>query len=369
MPARPLEPDALDYDSDAAWLCRPTKPALPPTPTLRVRVASGAPQQRSASGLAHAEEQPAADCFWVHPTLETGGATSNRLLSSEQKGRWTLGQAAAFSSCAAVWAPLYRQLVLGCDDMRAVYRDASALAYGDVRAAFVAFLRHSATCGTGDAGHAGNGRPLFLAGHSQGASHIVGLLREFCSGDDAQAAQLRRRLVGAYPVGVSIAPPPPLGGGGTAGGGGGAAPPSLLLPALGIEVCSAPGQPGVLATWQTVAEDAELKDSLTASSAAVRGIAEPLAVNPLNWSAEPGVECEAAHCGSLGRTPAGERVLYDGAFDRWLSVRNVRRSDVLSSHYGSKTPCLCMCVCIMPGRVDLRIVCMAQGSLVRKALI
>lgn len=287
-------------------------------PMTRMRVPSvrGIPERASVH-MAHAE-RPVADVFWVHPTLEHGGEFSNRLLSDPKKLAWTLGQAAAFSGAAAVWAPHYRQLVLGSDGLPAIYREASALAHGDVRLAFLAFLSQSQS-------RLGADRPFFLAGHSQGAGHVCRLLHEFFVGDGDAAARLRRRLVGVYPIGCSV-PPPVLGTG-------------AALRGLGVDVCTGAAQPGTLATWQTVTEDAGLADSLTGRLAPKLGISEPLAVNPLSWRADS-VECDAAACGlsSLGRWAlTGERVLYEGIVGATVCrgglLRVLRVNDAYMRHY------------------------------------
>jgi len=318
MAARPLQPSTPEYGDAAAWLCRPPS-ELAPLPAARLHVSagprgdgSGAAPARSPSGLAHAE-QPEADCFWVHPTLEHGGATSNRLLSSPMLLQWTLGQASAFSGAAAIHAPYYRQMVLGCDGFLGVYRAASALAFSDVRAAFVAYLAQSGQ------------RPFFLAGHSQGAAHVLGLLREFFAGDGAEARALRRRLVGCYPIGNVVPAPQDAGG--------------AELPGLPIPVSTGPGQVGVLTTWQTTAEDGELSDSLTGSTAArhaeLQGRA-PLAVNPLSWRADE-AECDASSCDSLGRWLTGEKVVYDGIIGgtvcRGGLLKVLRVRDAYMKHY------------------------------------
>ena len=325
--ARPLEPEPPDYSKAAGWLCRPATPgqqavraeggaALAPLPQSRLAVTPGRTMPgRAPSGLTHAEA-PAVDCFWVHPTLEHGGATSNRLLpAASSRASFTLSQAAAFSGCAALWAPRYRQMVLGCDDFASVYRAAIGLAYSDVRAAFRSFLSQI-----------GPERGFFLCGHSQGAGHVMALLRELFVGEGAEAVALRRRLVGAYPIGNNCPPPPPG---------------QTMIPGLGVPVSTGPGQVGVLATWQTTTEDAELSDSLTARGASRHGIKEPLAVNPLSWRADD-AECDASSCGSLGTWPRPkETVLYDGLIGATVCrhglLRVLRTNEAYMKHYREPT--------------------------------
>jgi hypothetical protein len=152
--ANPLEPDSPDYSSDAGWLCRGPGGVLPALPQS-VLDARAWPPTRAPAGLVAPTAAPGAACFWVHPTLEKGGVHSNRATTSPELCDFTLGQASAFGGAAGIWACRYRQFV-GCDAERAVRRAAFALAYGDVRAAFAAFLAQI-----------GPATPFFLAGHSQ----------------------------------------------------------------------------------------------------------------------------------------------------------------------------------------------------------
>jgi alpha-beta hydrolase superfamily lysophospholipase len=61
------------------------------------------------------------------------------------------------------------------------------LAYADVKAAFQYYLAHY-----------NEGRPIIIAGHSQGTAHATRLLHEFFEHDP----KLRRQLVAAYLIGI-----------------------------------------------------------------------------------------------------------------------------------------------------------------------
>jgi hypothetical protein len=91
-----------------------------------------------------------------------------------------------------------------------------------VVAAFDHFLAHTAP-----------DRPIILAGHSQGAFHLIRLLRDRVAGQP-----LARRIVAAYVVGwpVSLAHD---------------------LPALGLPACASPTQTGCILGWQSFAEPAD----------------------------------------------------------------------------------------------------------------
>ena len=103
-------------------------------------------------------------------------------------------QASVFRGCGRIFAPRYRQAHL-----RSFYQpgpDSEAaldLAYIDIHAAFRWFLEHE-----------NQGRPIVLAGHSQGSYHCIRLLADFFDPDEQQA--LRDRLVAAYLPGMQLMP-------------------------------------------------------------------------------------------------------------------------------------------------------------------
>src|SRR4051794_10174101 len=145
-----------DYSQASSWVARPgmtNDPAL----WLPDGVAS------STGGAA---------VFYIHPTtylrndrwnapLQAGGDTAFRTRLFVQS------QASVFSGAGRIWAPHYRQAAFGAFLLdSADARSALDFAYRDVSAAFDQFLKES------------GGRPIILAGHSQGALHLMRLLRE-----------------------------------------------------------------------------------------------------------------------------------------------------------------------------------------------
>ena len=70
---------------------------------------------------------------------------------------------------------------------------AEANAYLDVSAAFRWYLDHE-----------NNGRPLILAGFSQGSEMCLELMKEYFGGDSAEALALRDRLIAVYAIGWSV---------------------------------------------------------------------------------------------------------------------------------------------------------------------
>jgi hypothetical protein len=168
-------------------------------------------------------ETPAA-LFFIHPTTYLQRDRWNAPLSgsrdSDFRARlFVQSQASAFNDAAAVWAPRYRQAAYGAFLLKSEdAQKALDLAYSDVQLAFDEFLRRNP------------GRPIILAGHSQGALHLSRLLSK-------RAGELKGRLVAAYVVGWPISV-------------------TADLPATGLLACSTPEQTGCVLSWQSFAEPA-----------------------------------------------------------------------------------------------------------------
>ena len=158
--------------------------------------------------------------FYIHPTTYLKGDRWNAPLvtDSETQFRTNLfvqSEVSAFNRVAVVWAPRYRQAAYGAfllksgDAQRAL-----DLAYSDVSAAFDEFLRQLP-----------KESPIILAGHSQGALHLMRLLHD-------RHDQLKGRLVAAYVVGWPIDT-------------------ASDLPALGFPDCSSPTHTGCILSWMS----------------------------------------------------------------------------------------------------------------------
>lgn len=177
-------PQAPDYSKPESWAALPTRrdsaDVVPP-----------------GSGLRDRQATAAADVFFLHLTTRVTPQGWNAETGNGMMNRYTdefsiRNQASAFNAAARVYAPRYRQAVLySFFDSTANSRQALEVAYADVRAAFRYYLQHH-----------NQGRPIILAGHSQGTYHAQRLLREFFETDPA----LRRRLVAAYLVGLKVGP-------------------------------------------------------------------------------------------------------------------------------------------------------------------
>lgn len=209
--AEPAQPQAA-YADRGMWYSRPGKGADDP--------ALWVPEGYAAS------PKPASALFFIHPTSYLDRSAWNMPLDNEEASQrariFIRGQASAFNEVADVWAPRYRQATFGAflttqDDARR----ALDLAYRDVLLAFDAFLEDIP-----------DDRPIFLAGHSQGALHLTRLLRERVAG-----TALARRVVAAYVIGWPISL-------------------ETDLDALGLPACVRPDQSGCLLSWQSFGEPA-----------------------------------------------------------------------------------------------------------------
>ncbi|MDX2284150.1 MAG: DUF3089 domain-containing protein [Bacteroidia bacterium] len=171
-------PQAPDYSQAAAWAALPD----------RQDPADLAPPGAAPEG----QDSARADVFFIHPTTCMGGAAWNAPLDStalnEDTDFWPIRhQASAFNRAGRVFAPRYRQMFFGgfFGTDSASEAQALALAYGDVKAAFEYYLRHH-----------NQGRPIVIAGHSQGALHGIRLVKEYFDG-----TPLQEQLVAAYLLG------------------------------------------------------------------------------------------------------------------------------------------------------------------------
>ena len=234
-----------DYASRDAWIARPDIPDNP--------------AEWLPPSVAPSEMQPGAAVFYIHPTTYLRGDRWNAPLHEPESGwrddLFVQSQASAFNGAGDVWAPRYRQAAYGAfllksDDAQ----QALDLAYSDLSAAFEAFLREIDPK-----------RPVILAGHSQGALHLMRLLEQ-------RKGDLRDRLVAAYVVGWPVST-------------------TADLPALGFPACREAGEAGCVLSWMSFADPAN--PSLILSSwEKSRGPAggerrqdDILCVNPITGSA------------------------------------------------------------------------------------
>ncbi len=260
---------SLPYDADAV----PTPPtfgqeqawaALPD----RLDEADGFPKK---SQQADQQASAAADVFFIYPTIYTdapkgrfpwNASTTDAKLNKRIDESSIRLQASVFNAAGRVFAPRYRQAHISAyyTQDSAIAKAAFDLAYDDVRTAFKVFLRKY-----------NQGRPIIIAGHSQGTTMAKRLVRDFFDpGGPMQAgAGVSQQLVAAYLVGIEVAPDY-----------------FATLP-----VCASAEQTGCFVSWRTWQRPASPanpkgKTSATAPFGKTPNARPALVVNPLSWTTD-----------------------------------------------------------------------------------
>ena len=164
-PVAAQPPAPVDYSKDSNWLCLPGRADVcsAPQPTVDVNPAGYGAKTVSLP----AKPTPPIDCFYVYPTISRDAGLSSDLVMNDETAV-AAAQLARFASVCRTFAPKYRQMTVGAIVAFAAGQDisaAAATAYGDVAAAFRAFIATRS-----------QGRPFVLIGHSQGSLHLIHLI-------------------------------------------------------------------------------------------------------------------------------------------------------------------------------------------------
>ena len=237
-PANPAAEDVLEYEA-----------ALETTGSVRGEAADPS-------------RDPGFAVFFVPPTsfLKAGGTAWNASLDDEETNSRALiflrGLASPFNRADEIWAPKYRQAAAGAfltDKPEAT--KAIDAAYADVAQAFAYFLESVDPA-----------KPIVLAGHSQGAIHILRLLM-----DNAEDKALLGRIAGVYAIGWPI---------------------SLDhdLPVLPLPACAALQQSGCILAYSAFSDDGDADlikrryEATPGFDGKPRGEGAILCVNPLTGS-------------------------------------------------------------------------------------
>ncbi len=248
------------YASPKMWIARPD-------------IANNPAQWLPTSAPKNGSQNTDIAVFFVHPTSYLSNDHWNAPLddkdANETATQFVRGQASAFNGARNIWAPRYRQAAFGSfltDKPEAA--KALALAYRDVLMAFDAFVAAQKP-----------NTPILLAGHSQGALHLLHLLQDRITGKP-----LSKRVVAVYAVGWPISI-------------------KADLPAIGLPACTKPDQTGCVMSWQSYGEPADYKDvaaqqdSQPGLTGKARGDAY-LCTNPLTGGQRPDAPA-AANLGTL----------------------------------------------------------------------
>jgi hypothetical protein len=209
------------------------------------------------SGLKDGQADAKVDVFFVHPTLYFRGKGWNADVADVRTNNLVdqttiQKQASVFNGSCRIYAPRYRQATLySFVDGKTSGRKALDLAYTDVKRAFEYYLKHY-----------NNGRPIIIAGHSQGTYHASRLINDFFENDPV----LYQKLVAAYLIGGNITQQEF----------------KVVVP------CGNAGQTGCLVAWRTMRwgskEKVPRKKNRNAPVFDAYGRAE--CVNPLTWKTD-----------------------------------------------------------------------------------
>ncbi len=263
---------ALDYADASNWAAHPDA----------VDAADATPPR----GFVDAQGDARADVFFLHPTSYVRGASWTQPEETMRGDALVddiliLNQATAFNQCCRIFAPRYRQAAFyAFMTENEAGLAALDLAYEDVRAAFERYMAEW-----------NDGRPVVIAGHSQGSLHGLRLLADYFA-----SGPYREQLVAAYLPGYPIP----------------AEAVRRLAPA--IEICGTPDQTGCLASWNAVRKNRHIPGffkrlPLPADDGWGRAPgAAPLCVNPISWAEG----APAARADSRGGFAGGFAVAADG---------------------------------------------------------
>ena len=180
---------APDYAKDSAWLCLPGRAdaCSSPLPTTKLN-----PTGYGSTSPSTVAKDPPLDCFYIYPTVSRDqGLNSDLNVGPEEKGVAST-QFARFASVCRTFAPIYRQMTLGAIaaySAGADIRDAAALAYGDVAAAWRNYLATK-----------NDGRPFVLIGHSQGSVMLQMLIAREIETNSAAAARMKLVIIPGFNV-------------------------------------------------------------------------------------------------------------------------------------------------------------------------
>ena len=170
------------------WLCKPGISNNPCEPGFATTMLSPTGQVLGTRNV-KPDKPRGIDCFYVYPTVSDDSGTNSDLSIDPEERSIALYQAARYSLHCRVFAPMYRQVTL-TGIAGTIPPAAAQLAYGDVLAAWRAYLRKY-----------NDGRGVVLIGHSQGSFILRQLIHQVIDPNKTE----RRRLVSAILLGGNVA--------------------------------------------------------------------------------------------------------------------------------------------------------------------
>lgn len=213
--------------------------------------------------LRNEKKDSLADVFFIHPTTYTGKKAGwnaeihNAELNALTDYSTIFFQSSVFNQQSRVFASRYRQAHIS-----AFFREDSTTlaafdtAYRDIKNAFEFYLKNE-----------NKGRPIIIAGHSQGAKMAKRLLKEFFDG-----SALQKQLVAGYIVGWPV--------------------PKIIFQQL--KACSSPEQKGCFCSWRTYKRG-------YVPGYIQREDPTSIVTNPLNWKNDETYAGKELHKGSVLR--------------------------------------------------------------------
>lgn len=190
------------------------------------------------------------DVFMVAPSVDTKSENNSSMTDGYKKAfRNAMNQQQAiYANTARIYAPYYRQASLNAYSMTdtAAKKQVFENAYMDVSAAFKYYLKNK-----------NNGRPLIIAGFSQGADMCYRILEEYYGGDGKEAVELRDNLIAVYAIGWPMTK-------------------EMIEKYPQIVPASGETDTGVVVSFEC--EDGNVTDSLTVPAGT-----KMISINPLNW--------------------------------------------------------------------------------------
>jgi hypothetical protein len=204
-----------------------------------------------------------ADVFFLYPTTYTAkknavtdnAAIDDAYINAKTDYSSILYQASVFNQHCRIFSPRYRQA-----HIRTFFETADRAepvfdtAYADIRKAFQFYLDNY-----------NQGRPIIIAGHSQGAKMAERLLKEFFDG-----TRLQKQLVAAYIIGWPVS--------------------DTLF--TSIKICSDSLQTGCACSWRTLRKN-YLPPFLKKEGQDI------LVTNPLSWTTSPDLIARKYNKGSV----------------------------------------------------------------------
>ncbi len=246
LPLQRGTPEPPDYNYLAFWAAHPRK---------------WSPADSIPLALVQEKRDIIADVFFIHPTTYTGlkqdwnADVNNSSINNKTDYTTILYQASVFNQHCRVFAPRYRQVHISAFFIHTkASLSAFDTAYADIKNAFENYLKFY-----------NHGRPIILAGHSQGAKMAEQLLKEFFDGKP-----LQNKLVAAYIIGWPL--------------------PRNYFSA--IPVCASPNQTGCFCGWRTYRKEyipAYIQNETTLS----------YVTNPLSWDTSRSPISKDKNIGSL----------------------------------------------------------------------